>query len=121
LTHKRRVMIVDRSAETRGILRTLLEREGSETVEVADPRLATELTECSHPDLIVFDLDSDRSSGRTIVEQLGTAASRKRIPIVVLGTVGRDLTPLPTGHLVAKPYHYGPLLRRIDAILGHRS
>jgi DNA-binding response OmpR family regulator len=72
------------------------------------------------PDLIVVDVeappyeaDSDGAA------QLASAAARNDIPIVVLGTMRRSASPLPTDEFVAKPYHYGALIRRIEELLGN--
>src|SRR3712207_7854968 len=46
--------------------------------------------------------------------------SRNDVPIVVLGTVRRAASPLPTDQFIAKPYHYGSLIRRIEKLLGNR-
>ena len=39
-------------------------------------------------------------------------------PLVVLATARRQADRLPSGEFVAKPYHYGPLIRRIEELLG---
>lgn len=113
-----RVLIVDSSRDSREILRTLLERQGTATLEAAGIQRATELAETERPDLIVLDEDSDTSPGDTARRDLGCVASRSAIPIVVLGTARRHKTPIPTGQLVPKPYHYGPLIHRIEELLG---
>ncbi|MCG8451303.1 MAG: hypothetical protein MI725_17195 [Pirellulales bacterium] len=113
-----RVLIVDSSRESREILRTLLQRQGAQTLEAAGARRANELALHEQPDVIVFDEDSDRSPRQEATYDLGATASRRDIPIVVLGTVRRCLSPFPVGELVKKPYHYGPLIRRIEELLG---
>ena len=119
MSHQRRVLIVDSSPESRDILSTLLRRQGAETLEASGARRATELAEHQRPDVIVFDEDSDQSPAHAATRDLELAASRSAIPIVVLGTASRHLSPLTTGQLVAKPYHYGPLIRRIEELLGN--
>jgi len=121
LSRKYRILIVDRSAEARQVLRTVLERNGNEAVELDDSERASEIMESSHPDLIVLDEENDFGSKRVSTAELGLTASRNGIPIVVLGTKRRNRSPLPTGHLIAKPYHYAPLIRRIEEILGNRG
>ncbi len=118
---KARVLIVDASQESRDILRTLLDRQGTEILETARVEAASAITEREQPDLIVYDSDSDRSPGNEATCKLARQASRRAIPIVVLGTVRRDFMPQSTGNLVSKPYHYGPLLRKIEQLLGNRG
>lgn len=117
-----RVLIVDRSAESREILRTLLERSGTAAILAARPDEATTLAVSARPDLIVLDADSDLSEDHQASRQLSDAARRTSTPIVVLGKFSRQTTPLAAGEHLAKPYHYGHLLRKIaDVLEEHRA
>ena len=112
-----RILIIDESDESREILRTLLERRGLTTLEAPRPEQAVELANRHRPDLIVFDADSDQTADLEATADLGSAASQNHTPIVVLGTVRKYRERLSTGQFVAKPYHYGPLLSRIEELL----
>jgi len=116
-----RILIVDSSSEARDILRTLLRRQGAETIEAARTATATAFLQQETPDLIVFDAESDTSSSEQEMLDLGRSASRSAIPIVVLGTAKRQLGPLSMGQFVSKPYHYGPLIRRIEGLLRNQQ
>lgn len=118
MSPKPRVLIVDASPETRDVLRTLLQRRGAETLEATEARQATEILQQEHPDLVILDSECDNSPKRRDTQALGLSASRNDTPIVLLGTAKRHETPLPTGQFVAKPYHYAPLIRRIENLLG---
>jgi len=114
------VLIVDRSRESRDVLRSLLARRGAEVLEAPATGRGAALANDHLPDLIVVDVeaapyeaDSDGAA------QLASAAARNDIPIVVLGTMRRSASPLPTDEFVAKPYHYGALIRRIEELLGN--
>ncbi len=98
----------------------LLDRQGAKTLEASQMDEASEIAEQEQPDLIVYDADCDRSPGSEVTRRLTLQASRSAIPIVVLGTVRRDSGGLLAGNLVTKPYHYGPLLRKIEELLGSR-
>jgi CheY-like chemotaxis protein len=111
------VLIVDESAESREILRTLLARRGAVTIEALRPDEAAELTDIHRPDLILFDADSDRSGSGAATQTLQAAANRNGTPIVFLGTVRNAKKSPPSGQIVAKPYHYGPLIRKIEDLL----
>ncbi len=113
-----RVLIVDASRESREILRTLLGRQGAEIVETTQVQSARIIAERETLDLIVCDADGDRTPANSATRELARQASRNAIPIVVLGTVHRDLRPLSHGDVVAKPYHYAPLIRKIESLLG---
>lgn len=111
------VLIVDQSAESREILRTLLERHGAATIEARRPDQAAHLADLHRPDLIVFDAESDLSERGSAGEHLGAVAGRTDTPIVILGTAGRAQDCFPSGQFVSKPYHYGSLIRRIEELL----
>lgn len=112
-----KVLIVDRSPESREVLRTILELRGASTLETDEMELARGLAECCQPDLIVLDADSDVSRNHHAMHDLGEVAGRTDTPIVILGTLRRSGGHLPAGEILAKPYHYGALIRRIDELL----
>ncbi len=116
LSH-RRILIVDASRESREILRLLLEREGIETLEASGPARASQLVRDHQLHLIVYDMESDRRPFREARVDLRRMATRSDIPIVVLGTARRLAGPIPTDQFVTKPYHYAPLIRRIEGLL----
>jgi CheY-like chemotaxis protein len=110
-------LIVDRSPESREVLRTILELRGALTLETDQPERACQLAEAFRPDLIVLDADSGHSGTQDATDHLRQAAGRTDTPIVILGTLRRSCGPLPAGQILAKPYHYGTLIRRIDDLL----
>jgi CheY-like chemotaxis protein len=112
-----RVLIVDASRESREVLRMLLELRGATTIEAEDPEQALQLTHAVRPDLIVLDTDSDSTTTGTPTNDLREAASRNHTPIVILGKLRQLHGNLESGQIVAKPYHYGPLIRKIDGLL----
>lgn len=112
-----RVLIVDPSTESREVLRTILEQRGAHTIEADRPERACELTDEFRPNLIVLDLDSDSSESHAATQNLRDAAGRNDTPIVILGTLRTAAGELPAGQFIAKPYHYGALIRKIDDLL----
>lgn len=112
-----RVLIVDESAESREILRTLLERRGALTIEAQRPDQAVKLTDLHHPDLIVLDAESDHSDSGADTDKLQDAAERNAAPIVILGTVRARRDGTGNGQILSKPYHYGQLIRKIEDLL----
>lgn len=112
-----RVLIVDRSPESREILRVLLELRGAATLEADRPQEAVQLTDRFRPDLIVLDSESDDSANGDATKNLRDAAGRNDTPIVILGTLRALGNPIAQGQIVAKPYHYAPLIRKIDDLL----
>ncbi len=113
MDHQRSVLIVDRSEETREVLKTALERRGLRTFAASRGGRGLELARRHHPDLIVLDLELDDSDPETFAEQ----SRADKAPLVVLGSVRREPLGISEAEFVAKPYHYGPLVRRIEELL----
>jgi CheY-like chemotaxis protein len=111
------VLIIDKSAESRDVLRTLLERRGAMTMESKRPDQAVELAARFRPHLIVLDAESDHSDAGAATINLCTAARRTDTPIVILGTVRRPSGDHANSQIVAKPYHYGQLIHKIESLL----
>jgi CheY-like chemotaxis protein len=112
----RRVLIADSSAESREVLRLLLELCGVRTLEAEHSRTANRLVGQFQPDVIVFDAETEPDSADAAVSDIRQATGRNDRPIVILGKV-RQLRGPPTDQFVAKPYHYGPLIRKIHGLL----
>jgi len=117
LDRQRSVLIVDPSEDTREVLQMALERRGVQTFSASQAAPALELAERHRPDLIVLDVEMDASIlgelSTPFVEQSQTAHT----PLVMLGSVRRNDPEPPQGEFVAKPYHYGPLVRKIEELL----
>lgn len=111
------VLIVDASRESREVLRVLLERRGATTIEAERPEDAIQITREHRPDLIVFDAESDQSGNGEPTEDLRQFAVGSATPIVILGKVRHFTGPNSAEQIVAKPYHYGPLIRKINSLL----
>jgi DNA-binding NtrC family response regulator len=110
------VLIVDGSEENREVLQTVLERRGIGTRVASRPREGERLARQSPPDLIVYDLDSARVSEP---DSPGEWLENSTHPATVLflGTLRRQCPPSPQGEFMAKPYHYGPLICKIEELL----
>jgi hypothetical protein len=143
---QRSVLIVDRSEETREVLQTVLERRGVRTLAASEPGKAAELARQNQVDLVVLDVEScppdvvrvvtpaepGDSSSETSVRLRVLPSSRPHAErgghrnvqphasphMILLGRVRKWRGDAPDGEFVAKPYHYGPLIRRIEELLG---
>ncbi len=115
------VLIVDRSEETREVLQIALQRRGVRTLAADRARAGLELARRYHPDLIVLDLEVDGSGPEALCAPFLEQSHGGRPALVMLGAMRRtDSQPLD-GRVVPKPYHYGPLIRTIEAVLDGRS
>jgi DNA-binding response OmpR family regulator len=116
LDNQRSVLIVDSSEETREVLRTALERRGVRILAASRARRGLALAQEHHPDLIVLDLEVEDQAGENVSAGFAAQSRADHAPLVLLGTMRRH-QPRPEGEFVAKPYHYGPLVRKIEELL----
>jgi CheY-like chemotaxis protein len=117
LVPKRSVLIVDRSEETREVLKAALERRGVCTLSAGGARRGLELARQHHPDLIVLDLEVAPERPEEVCAPFADAAEEDNAAIVLLGSCRRNPCGRVSGEFVSKPYHYGPLIRRIEELL----
>lgn len=90
----KRIMVVDDSASTRGMLRITLQSAGYEVVEACDGQEALGKLEGQVFDLILSDLNMPRMNGRDFARVLKQHPAHRLVPIVVLSTEPRgDLAP----------------------------
>ena len=111
------VLIVDRSEETREVLRCALQRSGASVLEADTAGDGLELARQHHPDLIVLDLEVDTMPDAGLSDQFAAQSQADASSLIVLGTARRTTGP---GEFIAKPYHYGPLIRKIEGLLNSR-
>ncbi len=117
MVSKRSVLIVDGSAETREVLKTALERRGLRIYAAGQARRGLELAREHHPDLIVLDLEVGGISPAETCSPFVEEARSSQAPLVVLGSLRRRDRSALAGEFVPKPYHYGPLIRKIEELL----
>jgi CheY-like chemotaxis protein len=116
LDSRRSVLIVDASDETRVVLQTALERRGMRTMSAGQAKQGLALAQQHHPDLIVLDLEIDPGNPDAVEAPFAAQSQTDRTSLVLLGSVRRRV-PVSTGEYVAKPYHFAPLIRKIEEIL----
>lgn len=113
---RRSVLIVDQSSESREVLRTVLEQRGLKILEASAPQEGLALVQSHRPDLVVLDVEVDSASPAEVSSQFASRTGARQTPLVLLGTARRTMRMLP-GEFVSKPYHYAPLIRRIEQLL----
>jgi CheY-like chemotaxis protein len=123
LVSKPSVLIVDRSEENCEVLQTALERRGMRTLSAGQTTLGLELAHLHRPDLIVLDLEVEDTRPEEVRAQFAHDPQVSETPMVMLGTVrlksndSQDQRDLDEKGFVSKPYHYGPLIRKIEQLL----
>ncbi len=117
LDQKKSVLIVDRCPENCEVLQIALNRRGMQTFTANHATEGAELSRRLRPDLIVFDLEVDNVNLEGIIPPFWAGGEENNIPIILLGSIRRNRPQIPGGQFVSKPYHYGPLIRRIEEML----
>lgn len=116
-----RVLIVDQSPENREVLRTVLQRHGYEIFEAERDTDGLSLAETCHPKVLVLDMDTIDSADRSVIEGFDQHAQKENTSVVLLGRVPKPHLPLTNSDVVSKPYHYGPLIRKIESLLSQTN
>jgi CheY-like chemotaxis protein len=89
------IMVAEDDADSRLMMRTLLEMKGYSVVEAADGQEAIEVAERERPHLIIMDLQLPRLHGFAVTRQLRLHADLCCVPIIMI-----------SGH---DPLHHRPL------------
>jgi DNA-binding response OmpR family regulator len=114
---RRTVLIVDSSDETREVLRTALARPATRVLEASRAQQGLELARQHHPDVIVLDLEIDAESTENLAADFNAQTQAHQASLVLLGSALRVRKAFPGGQFVNKPYHYAPLIRKIESLL----
>ena len=113
------VLIVERSGEVREVLRTALQRRGWRVFEAAHADAGLELARRHPPDLVVLDLDGQPRSVTDLPAPFSCSETTDPTPVIFLGAVARRRDD--TREIIAKPYHYQPLISKIEQLLERRA
>ena len=116
LENRCQVLIVDAADETRVVLQTALERRGLKTLAASQASEGLALAQEHRPELIVLDLEIEDGSPDEIAGRFARQSQSGETSLVLLGSMRRS-QPVPQCEYVAKPYHYAPLIRRIEEML----
>jgi DNA-binding response OmpR family regulator len=117
LDQERSVLIVDQLEETREVLETALNRRGVRTFTAKHASEGVELGRRHCPDLIVLDLETDDVNLERSDPSVWANRGENDVPMILLGNLRRNRPHIPGSEFIAKPYHFGPLIRRIEEIL----
>ncbi len=110
------VLIVDGLTEDRQVLRTALERRGVRVFEAARADAGLALAPRHRPDLIVLDLELASRDDAAGPNDFAAWANDYDASLILIGTAGRQAAAT-AGEFIAKPYHYQPLVLKIEQLL----
>ena len=126
---RRTVLLIDQSDDSREVLRTVLERRGVQIFEASHAEQGLELARQHHPRVIVMDLEAVPRDDLAIHDDFAAQSAASGSRMVLLGSVKwiarakeKALVQFPDSNrtsqsFVAKPYHYGPLISKIEQLL----
>jgi CheY-like chemotaxis protein len=120
----KKVLIADDSANTRGILRFMLQNQGFDLVEAVDGEEAIAKALASPPDLIILDGMMPRKCGFEACSELKQNPKTASVPIILLTAVAqvepsRDWAKeSPADRYMAKPFQMRDLLSAIESLTG---
>ena len=102
------------------MLRTAVDGLRARVFETADTEDGLTLARKHRPDLILLDFDTARLAASPTAEDFAVFADDVSATLLLLGPARRRGSA-PRGEFVAKPYHYEPLVRKIEQLLARAS
>jgi CheY-like chemotaxis protein len=123
-TMKKRVLIADDSANTRGILRFMLQNQGFDLVEAEDGEDALAKAGSCSPDVIVLDGMMPKKTGFEACQELKQNPKTASIPVILLTAIAQVdpnhnwAKDTPADKFMAKPFQMKDLLATIEALIG---
>ena len=119
----KRVLIADDSANTRGILKFMLQNQGFELLEASDGEEVLAKAASWGPDLIILDGMMPKKTGFVACNELKQDPKTARIPIILLTAIaqaepGRDWAKeSPADKFMAKPFQMKDLITAVESLL----
>jgi DNA-binding response OmpR family regulator len=111
-----RVVIVEALPDARDVLCASLERRGLVAFSTSEANEGLELARKHHPDVIVFDVEAPAADNEVVQHRLEAESRREHSDLVILGCA-RFLSDVPRDRMIAKPYHFAPLIHKIEQIV----
>ena len=118
----RTVMVVDDDNDIVELTRLVLERGGYRVCPAGSGKEALDLVQRESPDLILLDINMPEMDGWQVLKVLKLDETTRGIPVAMFtirGEVRDRVRGIQDGacDYVAKPFSYGELLARVEAIL----
>ncbi len=114
------VLVVDPLEETREVLRSALEPHGIRILATDEPAQGLALARRHGPQLVVLDVEHLAAAGPELSSGFAAQSRQSHMALLLIGSArGADF--LPAGEFIAKPYHYAPLIRKIEELLAQHQ
>ncbi|MBI5507233.1 MAG: response regulator [Deltaproteobacteria bacterium] len=119
----KRILVADDAASFRRLEEMLLKTRGYTTLSAKDGAEALKRAIVEQPDLILLDIQMPVMDGVQTLAALKRDSRTKRIPVIIVTTLGRDkdrdiLLKGGASDLIGKPVDGLTLVRKIRALLG---
>lgn len=115
------VLVVDQSPDSRAVICTILQRHGWRTLEAADAAEGLLLARQHAPRVVVADLEHDAVQDRDLCAAYASECRRYNTALLLMGVSRKAAADVPSDCIVPKPYHYGPLIRKIEQLCRRAS
>ena len=124
------ILVAEDHAESRALIRYVLEGAGYRVIEAADGPEAVILAESERPDLILTDLHMPTLSGVEAIRRIREIPTLRDVPVLAMsgdGRVGMELflniDQMGGGFIdyIAKPLNLETLIEQINDLLVHET
>ena len=116
------VLIAEDYADTRLMMKYLLQRFGYEVVEAADGQEAVDKVKQTHPDLILMDISMPVMDGLTATQNIRKIDGFSKVPIIAVTAYGksyyRQAIEAGCDDLINKPLDFDNLEPILEQYLG---
>jgi CheY-like chemotaxis protein len=117
------VLIVEDYADTRAMMKYLLQGYGFQVIEATDGHEAVASVKLNHPDLILMDLSLPNMDGLTATQIIRKFDGLGKVPIIAVTAYGnsyyRQAMEAGCDDLINKPLDFDKLEPILNQYLGH--
>ena len=117
---RRCVVLVAPSGDCREVLETALTHRGLATYAAGQTRTALRLIREHEPAVVVLDGETADAGDGGVQAELEAQLAAHHTPLIVLGRVRGEQKLLPR-EVLAKPYHFAPLVHTIQELAAARA
>ena len=118
---KKKILVVDDSADTREMMAKLLELEKFAVVTAEDGRVGLDVAEVEHPDLIITDINMPNLNGLEMISLLRKQSWFTKVPILAITAYGSsialDAIDAGADKAMTKPVEFDSLIEGIRQLL----
>jgi DNA-binding response OmpR family regulator len=117
-----KILIVEDDRATTGLLKTVFEMEGFNTIVCPQPERVVQVTREESPDLVLMDYHLADTHSLPVLEELKGDAELRAIPVVMTSGLDRSKECEKAGAdgFLIKPFRPSKLMAQIRAVLERR-